>query len=140
MVFQDKIDEILTRADLVEIVSEFVKLKNTGNSFIGLCPFHHEKTPSFHISREKQLYHCFGCGAGGNVITFLKEIKQITFYEALKELAVRYNVQLQEHTLRPKYKKDKECFGIFSADRQSFCTGRYLSVSSLTRQSVAAAN
>ncbi len=112
MIFQDKIDEILARADLVEIASEFVKLKNTGNSFIGLCPFHHEKTPSFHISREKQLYHCFGCGAGGNVITFLKEIKQITFYEALKELAARYNIQLQEHTLRPKYKKDKEYFDI----------------------------
>ncbi|HRT99620.1 MAG TPA: CHC2 zinc finger domain-containing protein, partial [Ignavibacteriales bacterium] len=78
MIFQDKIDEILARADLVEIASEFVKLKNTGNSFIGLCPFHHEKTPSFHISREKQLYHRYGCGGGGNVITFLKDIPSIS--------------------------------------------------------------
>lgn len=114
MINQDKINEILARADLVEIASEYVKLKNTGNSYIGLCPFHHEKTPSFHISREKQLYHCFGCGAGGNVITFIKEIKQITFYEALKELAQRYNIQLVESFLRPKYYKDKEYFDIIN--------------------------
>lgn len=120
MINQDKIDEILARADLVEIASEYVKLKNTGSSFIGLCPFHHEKTPSFHISREKQLYHCFGCGAGGNVITFIKEIKQITFYEALKELAQRYNIQLVESSLRPKYYKDKEYFDIINFTLEFF--------------------
>jgi DNA primase len=112
MISQNKIDEILTRADLVDIASEYVKLKKASTSYIGLCPFHHEKTPSFHISRQKQLYHCFGCGASGNVITFIKNIKNVTFYEALKELANRYNIELEETNLLPKYQKNKELFQI----------------------------
>jgi DNA primase len=112
MISQSKIDEILARADLVDIASEYVKLKKASTSYIGLCPFHHEKTPSFHISRQKQLYHCFGCGASGNVITFIKNIKNVTFYEALKELANRYNIELEETNLLPKYQKNKELFQI----------------------------
>lgn len=112
MISQNKIDEILARADLVDIASEYVKLKKASTSYIGLCPFHHEKTPSFHISRQKQLYHCFGCGASGNVITFIKNIKNVTFYEALKELANRYNIELEETNLLPKYQKNKELFQI----------------------------
>ena len=90
----DKISEILEKVDLVDIVSRYVTLKKVGKNYFGLCPFHSEKTPSFSVSPDKQLYYCFGCGARGNAITFLMQIEGLSFAEALKELADMAGVEL----------------------------------------------
>ena len=90
------IEEIRARADIYEVVSEFVPLKKAGKNYKGLCPFHSEKTPSFSVSPEKQIYHCFGCGAGGNVFKFLMEKEDLTFVDAVKRLALRTQVSIPE--------------------------------------------
>ncbi len=90
----EKIEEILERIDLVDIVSRYVTLKRVGKNFFGLCPFHSEKTPSFSVSPDKQLFHCFGCGASGNAISFLMQIEGLSFVEAVKELADMAGVEL----------------------------------------------
>ena len=76
---QSSIDEVLNRSDIVDIASGYVTLKRNGSDFVGLCPFHREKTPSFHISSDKQLFYCFGCGTGGNVIDFIMKIENLDF-------------------------------------------------------------
>ncbi|MEJ2067010.1 MAG: DNA primase [Deltaproteobacteria bacterium] len=90
------IEEIRERADIVEVISDHVALKKAGRNFKGLCPFHQEKTPSFIVSPEKQLFHCFGCSVGGNAFTFLMKYEQISFAEAAKVLAQRYGVRIPE--------------------------------------------
>lgn len=95
MHFDDgKIEEIKSRIDIVELAAEYLTLKKAGRNYLGLCPFHSEKTPSFTVNREKQIFYCFGCGAGGNVITFLMKITNKTFPEAIKELAEKAGVVL----------------------------------------------
>ena len=95
MRFDDnKIEEIKSRVDIVELASEYLTLKKAGRNFFGLCPFHQEKTPSFTVNREKQIFYCFGCGEGGNVITFLMKIADKTFPEAIKDLAEKTGVVL----------------------------------------------
>jgi DNA primase len=89
---QEKLSEIRFRADIVEIISEYVSLKKAGKNFLGLCPFHSEKTPSFNVNQEKQAFYCFGCQKGGDVITFLREIHSSTFVEAVNQLAGRYGI------------------------------------------------
>ena len=81
------IDELIDRCNIVDVVSSYVKLKKAGANYLGLCPFHNEKTPSFTVSPEKQLYKCFGCGAGGNVIGFVMQIENLEFIDAVKKLA-----------------------------------------------------
>ena len=93
---QSTIDRIRDQSDIVDIISEEVSLKRKGVNYFGRCPFHDEKTPSFSVSPSKQIYHCFGCGNGGNVFTFLMEFQKFTFYEAVKSLADRYNIVIQE--------------------------------------------
>ena len=90
------IEEIRSRADIYEVISEFVPLKKAGKNYKGLCPFHSEKTPSFSVSPEKQIYHCFGCGAGGNVFKFLMEKEDLPFVDTVKRLALRYQVSIPE--------------------------------------------
>ena len=90
------LEEIRERADIVEVLSDHLTLKKAGRDYKGLCPFHNEKTPSFMVSPEKQLFHCFGCGAGGNVFTFLMKYEQISFAEAARSLAQRYGVRIPE--------------------------------------------
>ena len=90
------IEEVRSRNDIVDVISSYVKLQKKGSSYFGLCPFHNEKSPSFSVSREKQMYYCFGCGAGGNVFTFLMEYENYSFQEALKYLADRAGVDLPE--------------------------------------------
>ncbi len=80
----DVIEEVRTRNDIVDIVSQYVNLKKKGANYFGLCPFHNEKSPSFSVSPGKQMYYCFGCGAGGNVITFVMEYENYSFVEAVK--------------------------------------------------------
>ena len=88
------IEEVRQANDIVDIVSQYVRLKRSGRNYAGLCPFHNEKSPSFYVSPDKQIFHCFGCGVGGNVFTFLTKIEGINFVEAVQTLAERSNIQL----------------------------------------------
>ena len=93
---EDLVEEVRSRNDIVDVISGYVKLQKKGNSYFGLCPFHNEKSPSFSVSRDKQMYYCFGCGAGGNVFTFVMEYENFSFVEALKLLAERVGMELPE--------------------------------------------
>ncbi|RYL11718.1 DNA primase [Staphylococcus sp. RIT622] len=91
---QSVINEIKDKTDILDLVSEYVKLEKRGRNYIGLCPFHDEKTPSFTVSEDKQICHCFGCKKGGNVFQFTQEIKDVPFVEAVKELGERVNIKV----------------------------------------------
>ena len=93
---EELIEEVRTKNDIVEVISGYVRMQRKGSSYFGLCPFHNEKSPSFSVSPNKQMYYCFGCGAGGNVITFLMEYENATFQEAVKMLADRAGIALPE--------------------------------------------
>jgi DNA primase len=90
----ETIDQVRDANDIVEVIGGFVRLRKRGKNYIGLCPFHQEKTPSFTVSREKQMYHCFGCGKGGNVFTFVMETEKVSFVEAVRSLADRVGIAL----------------------------------------------
>jgi DNA primase len=100
----DTIEEIKQRADIVDVVSEYVVLRKRGKDFVGLCPFHNEKSPSFTVSQSKQMYYCFGCQAGGNAIKFLMELGKQSFTEVVLDLAQRYQVPVQ--TLAPEQRQE----------------------------------
>ena len=99
---QSFIQELLARADVVDIVGRYVQLKKGGANFMGLCPFHGEKSPSFSVSPAKQFYHCFGCGKNGNAISFLMDYAGMTFIEAVKDLAQQYGLQVPEDDVSPQ--------------------------------------
>ena len=103
---EDKISEIKNAADIVDVVSESVLLKKAGKNYIGLCPFHSEKTPSFTVSPDKQIFHCFGCNTGGNVFSFLMKQDGVSFPEAARHLAKRYGVDIPDRPLSPAQKKE----------------------------------
>lgn len=105
MIDQTTIDRILDAAQIVDVVSEFVTLRRRGVNYIGLCPFHNEKTPSFSVSPSKGLCKCFSCGKGGNVVHFIMEHEQLTYYEALKWLARKYNIEIKERELTDEEKQ-----------------------------------
>ena len=90
----ETIEEVRQANDIVDVISQYVHLKRSGRNFFGLCPFHNEKSPSFSVSPDKQIFHCFGCGVGGNVFTFLSRIEGVNFVEAVQTLAERANIQL----------------------------------------------
>ena len=92
----DIVEQVRSSVDIVDVIGSYVRLKRKGNSYFGLCPFHNEKTGSFSVSGQKQMYYCFGCGAGGNVFTFLMEYENASFTEALKMLADRAGIRLPE--------------------------------------------
>ena len=92
---EQKIEEIRSAADIVDVISGHVHLRKRGKNFIGLCPFHQEKTPSFTVSDDKQIFHCFGCGAGGNVFKFLMDFKNISFVEAVEEMAEHVGIKIE---------------------------------------------
>ena len=95
---QPKIDEILSATNIASYIARYVSLKQTGKNFKGLCPFHKEKTPSFIVSPEKQIFHCFGCGKGGNVFSFLMGIENISYFEAIRKVAFDLGIKLPEYT------------------------------------------
>jgi DNA primase len=101
----DKIEEVRRRADIVDLVSEYVTLKKGGRNFLGLCPFHKEKTPSFTVNRDKQIFYCFGCGEGGNVLTFLMKMNSMSFPEAVRHLAGKTGVVIPERVLTREEKE-----------------------------------
>lgn len=93
---EELVEEVRQKNDIVDVISGYVRIKKKGSNYVGLCPFHNEKTGSFMVSRNKQIYKCFGCGAGGNVFTFVMEYENYTFVEAMKQLAERAGVKLPE--------------------------------------------
>ena len=98
----DIIEEVRMKNDIVDVISQYVRLTRRGSSYFGLCPFHNEKTPSFSVTPSKQMYYCFGCGAGGNVYNFVMQYENYSFGEALSHLAERAGVEL------PKIEYSKE--------------------------------
>ena len=104
----DIIEEVRSRNDIVDLISSDVPLKRKGSSYFGLCPFHNEKSPSFSVSRDKQMYYCFGCGAGGNVFTFIMEYENFTFPEAVRYLAERAGMELPEQELSAEAKQQAD--------------------------------
>lgn len=103
MISQQTIQQIQSRIDIIEIVGGFVKLKKRGANYLGNCPFHNEKTPSFTVSPSKEIYKCFGCGKSGNTIGFLMDHEKYTYAEALRWLAQKYNVEIEETAVSPEY-------------------------------------
>ena len=108
MISQESIQQILSRIDIVEIVGSFIKLKKRGANYLGLCPFHNEKTPSFTVSPSKEIYKCFGCGKSGNSISFLMEAEKYSYVEALRWLAAKYNVEIEESETSPEFKQQQQ--------------------------------
>lgn len=102
MISPNTIQQITSRIDIIDVVGEFVKLKKRGTNYLGLCPFHGEKSPSFTVSPAKEIYKCFGCGKSGNTITFLMEYEKYSYVEALKWLATRYNIEVEETQQSPE--------------------------------------
>ena len=96
---EELIDEVREKNDIVDVISSYVSLKKRGSNYVGLCPFLNEKTPSFSVSSDKQMYYCFGCGAGGNVFTYIMEYENYSFVEAVKYLADRAGIALPEAEL-----------------------------------------
>ncbi|HVU54679.1 MAG TPA: DNA primase, partial [Puia sp.] len=108
MISQQTIQQILSRIDIIEIVGGFVRLKKRGTNYLGLCPFHNEKTPSFTVSPVKEIYKCFGCGRSGNTISFLMEHEKYSYAEALRWLAAKYNVEIEEKELSPELRQQQQ--------------------------------
>ncbi len=108
MITQQTIQQITSRIDIVEIVGEFVKLKKRGANYLGNCPFHNEKSPSFTVSPSKEIYKCFGCGKSGNAIGFIMEHEKYSYVEALKWIAARYNIQIEETEASPEVKQHQQ--------------------------------
>ncbi len=104
MISPNSIEQIKNRIDIIDVVGEYVKLKKRGANYLGNCPFHNEKSPSFTVSPSKEIYKCFGCGKSGNTITFLMEHDKLSYVEALKWLARRYNIEIEETELSPEQK------------------------------------
>jgi DNA primase len=107
MITQQTIQQILSRIDIIEIVGGFIKLKKRGTNYLGLCPFHGEKSPSFTVSPVKEIYKCFGCGRSGNTISFIMEHEKYSYVEALRWLAAKYNVEVEETAVSPEMKQQQ---------------------------------
>ncbi len=115
------IDQIRQSANIVEIASQYTKLQRRGNRHVGLCPFHSEKTPSFYLDDDKQLYHCFGCGAGGDIFTLIMEKENLSFPEALRTLAEKYNIAMPDgKAFSPEYQSLKENIYKVTEDAMAF--------------------
>ena len=104
MISQNTIQQIQSRIDIIDIVGSFVNLKKRGTNYLGICPFHNERTPSFTVSPAKEIYKCFGCGKSGNSIGFLMELEKFSYVEALRWLANKYNVEIEETEMSPEHK------------------------------------
>ena len=108
MISHNSIERVISANPIIDVVSEYITLKRSGSNYRSLCPFHSEKTPSFMVSPSKGIFKCFGCGVGGNVISFVRKIEGITFYDAIKKLAKRANIRLEydgdseKYTIREK--------------------------------------
>ncbi|MDD2279608.1 MAG: DNA primase, partial [Bacteroidales bacterium] len=125
MIDQLTVDRINAAADVVEVIKDYVSLKKRGVNYIGLCPFHNEKTPSFSVSPSKGIYKCFGCGKGGNAVNFIMEHDQMSYVEALKYLANKYNIEFEEKELTPeeiKQRTQRDSLMVVTAWAQGYFT------------------
>ena len=102
------VEEVRSRNDIVDVVGGYVRLQKKGNTYFGLCPFHNEKTGSFSVSPNKQMYYCFGCGAGGNVFTFLMQYENFTFKEAMETLADKAGIELPKQEMTQAQKREAD--------------------------------
>ena len=102
------IEEVRSRNDIVDVIGSYVHLQKKGSTYFGLCPFHNEKTGSFSVSPNKQMYYCFGCGAGGNVFTFLMQYENFTFPEAMQELADRVGIELPKQEMTSAQRREAD--------------------------------
>lgn len=105
---EELVEEVRSSNDIVDVISGYVRLQKKGSTYFGLCPFHNEKTPSFSVSPGKQMYYCFGCGAGGNVITFLMQYENFTFHEAMEALADRAGIELPKQEMSQKARQEAD--------------------------------
>lgn len=105
MIDQPTIDRILDAANIVDVVSEFVTLRKRGINYVGLCPFHSDKSPSFYVSPSKNICKCFACGEGGTAVHFIMKHEQLSYFDALRFLAKKYNIEIQERELTEKEKQ-----------------------------------
>ncbi|HPT32931.1 MAG TPA: CHC2 zinc finger domain-containing protein, partial [Prolixibacteraceae bacterium] len=108
MIDRITIERILDASEIVEVISEFVNLKRRGVNYLGNCPFHNEKTPSFTVSPARGIFKCFGCGKGGNVVNFIMEHESLSYPEALKFLARKYQIEVKEKEETPEEKQQKD--------------------------------
>lgn len=104
---EEQIEEVRSRSDIVSVIGRYVRLKRAGSGYTGLCPFHNEKTPSFHVNPARQMYKCFGCGVGGNVLTFVMEYENLTFPEAMEMLAQEAGIELPKQELTAQQKQQE---------------------------------
>lgn len=122
---EELVEEVRLRSDIVDVVGSCVKLQKKGSSYFGLCPFHSEKSPSFSVSPQKQIFYCFGCGVGGNVFSFVMKYENFTFLEALQHLADRAGVKLPEMEMSKEAKaREAKKTQILEANREAaayFC-------------------
>lgn len=129
MITQNTIQQIQSRLDIIEVVGSFVKLKKRGANYLGNCPFHNERTPSFTVSPAKEIFKCFGCGKSGNTVSFLMEHEKLSYVEALRWLAARYNIEVEETETSPEQKQQQqtaESLFIINAFAQKFYTQQLL--------------
>ncbi|MFA7405341.1 MAG: DNA primase [Pelobacteraceae bacterium] len=108
MIPEEKVREVAERVSIVEVVSDYVPLRRAGSNYLGLCPFHAEKTPSFNVNPAREIFHCFGCGAGGNAFSFVMKIEGVSFPEAVKLLARKSGIEIEERQLTPSEKKSQD--------------------------------
>ncbi len=129
LISQNTIQQILSRIDIIDIIGSFVKLKRRGTNYLGLCPFHNEKTPSFTVSPSKEIYKCFGCGRSGNSIRFLMEHEKYSYVETLRWLAQRYNVEIEEtetSTEQKQFQQTTDSLYIINSYAQKFFSEQLL--------------
>jgi len=125
MIDQHTVDRIIAAADIVEVVKEYVTLRRSGANYLGLCPFHNEKTPSFSVSQSKGIFKCFGCGKGGNVVNFIMEHERLNYVEALKFLAKKYNIEVEEKEVTPEElqkRNERESLMVINSYAQRYFT------------------
>jgi len=128
---EEKISEIKNSTDIIEVISEYVNLRKTGRNFLGLCPFHSEKTPSFTVNPEKQIFHCFGCKEGGNIFSFLMKQNSLSFPQAVKLLAEKKGIPLSAYNITAEQQKNiEETEQIFNANKEAARYFHYLLLNS----------
>lgn len=108
MITQESVREVIETARIEDVVRDYVSLKRSGNNLTGLCPFHNEKTPSFNVNPARNIYKCFGCGVGGDPVNFLMELEQLSFPDAIRRLAAKYNLKLEERELSPEVRQEQQ--------------------------------
>src|SRR5699024_3535293 len=102
---ENVIEQIRNAVDIVDVIVEYIQLKKQGRNYFGLCPFHNENTPSFSVSPDKQIYHCFSCGVGGNALSFVMNMEGLTFFDTVKKLSIKTNISVDEYDPKEQHEE-----------------------------------